>query len=87
MDLGPLAPIDDVEMYSALMGMLRISVTSETASAVLSVLSCPAFHADTVPVELAVTGERVAVLCLDCDRQLPAEWKTIRPELGRNLNP
>jgi hypothetical protein len=34
-------------------------------------------HADAVPVRLSVTGEKVAVLCPDCDAQLPAEWEAL----------
>lgn len=32
-------------------------------------------HAETTPVELAVTGERVATLCLGCGMQLGAEHR------------
>lgn len=53
-----------------------LGVTFETASANLSALSCPTGHANAVSVELAATGERVAALCPDCDRQLPAEWRS-----------
>jgi hypothetical protein len=50
-------------------------VTAEQAGAGLSALSCPTYHANAVPVE-DLDGERVATLCPDCDRQLPADWKT-----------
>ena len=32
-------------------------------------------HLTPVPVDSIVDGEIVAHLCLDCDAQLPAEWK------------
>lgn len=50
--------------------------TVESSAAGLSARSCPTWHANTVPVELAATGEKVATLCVDCDRQLPADWAT-----------
>lgn len=31
-------------------------------------------HFGAIPVESCVTGETVAILCTDCDEQLPAEW-------------
>lgn len=31
-------------------------------------------HEDAVPVTLLASGERVAQLCPDCDKQLPADW-------------
>jgi hypothetical protein len=34
--------------------------------------SCP--HDNATSVESVVTGELLAVLCPDCDKQLPAEW-------------
>jgi CelD/BcsL family acetyltransferase involved in cellulose biosynthesis len=37
-------------------------------------MSLPCPHTDAVPVTLATTGETVAALCPECDRQLPAEW-------------
>lgn len=42
--------------------------------ATASVMRCAARHASTVPVE-DLLGERVAVLCRDCDEQLPADWR------------
>ena len=50
-------------------------VTCEQASAGLSAIGCPTHHSNAVPVE-NLDGERVATLCPDCDRQLPADWKT-----------
>lgn len=49
-------------------------VTAATAMARLAVAfgGCP--HPNATPVELRDTGERVAVLCPDCDTQLPADW-------------
>lgn len=34
----------------------------------------PCAHAGAVPVDLLVTGERVAWLCPGCGTQLPAGW-------------
>lgn len=91
MDVGPLTSLGDVKAYSAYMrhwtetqaGSRAVvplfGVTFEQATAALSALSCPTYHANTVPVELVATGERVAVLCLDCDTQLPAEWEPVKP--------
>lgn len=31
-------------------------------------------HASAVPVDLLLTGERVAWICPECDTQLPAGW-------------
>lgn len=39
---------------------------------------CP--HLDTVPVDLAASGEIVATLCVDCDAQLPARPPPTRSE-------
>lgn len=50
-------------------------ITAEQASANLSALTCPTSHRNAVPVE-DLLGERVATLCPDCDRQLPADWRT-----------
>lgn len=49
-------------------------VTAATAMANLAVAfgGCP--HPNAVPVELLDDGQRVAVLCPDCDAQLPADW-------------
>jgi hypothetical protein len=58
-------------------------VTFEEAAANLSTLSCPTGHANTVPVDAVVTGERVATLCLDCDRQLPADWRSVADEVEK----
>jgi hypothetical protein len=32
-----------------------------------------------VPVDEYLTGQVVAWLCPDCDRQLPADWKQVSP--------
>lgn len=39
----------------------------------------PCRHKHVVPVTLSLTGELVAFICLDCDRQLPAEWSATWP--------
>lgn len=39
----------------------------------------PCRHAHIVPVTLTLTGELVANICLDCDRQLAAEWNPRYP--------
>jgi hypothetical protein len=47
----------------------------------------PCAHPDAVPVELLLTGERVAWLCPGCDTQLPADyWISLaeRDLLGRS---
>lgn len=61
-------------------------VTCEQASAGLSAIGCPTHHGNAVPVETA-DGERVATLCPDCGRQLPADWRTAadRESEARNL--
>lgn len=41
----------------------------------LGPLSPICLHHGAVPVE-DLDGERVAMLCPDCDEQLPAEWRT-----------
>lgn len=50
-------------------------ITMAEFAANLSAMTCPTGHANAVPVE-DLGGERVASLCPDCDRQLPAEWRT-----------
>ena len=59
------------------------SVTSEQAAAGLSAIGCPTHHSNAVPVE-NLDGERVATLCPDCDRQLPANWKTAEERAEAN---
>jgi len=53
-------------------------VTAEEAganmAAAASAVFGPCSHPRPVPVELRLTGEIVAALCPDCDRQLPASW-------------
>lgn len=46
----------------------------EVGFARLGAILGPCNHPDAVPVELLLTGEVVAWLCPDCDRQLPAGW-------------
>lgn len=87
MDLGPLAPLsaehldeftkrfqEAVARPGRPIVLPSRGVTCESADSRPTALSCLSGHTNTVPVELAATGEQVAVLCLDCDRQLPAEW-------------
>jgi hypothetical protein len=51
-------------------------ISSAMASANLTAaFNCPTGHRNAIPVE-DLTGQRVATLCPDCDRQLPAEWNT-----------
>ena len=72
MDIGPLPPPGSIEpntgaslsMRDMPLGMARLAVAFG---------GCP--HPNAVPVE-TWDGERVAVLCPDCDVQLPAEWET-----------
>lgn len=71
-DLGPLSPPGTIDLNT---GASLGGVTMAMAGARLAVAfgGCP--HANAVPVETAL-GDRVAVLCPDCDVQLPAEWET-----------
>lgn len=39
----------------------------------------PCQHKHVVPVRLTLTGELVANICLDCDRQLAAGWNPLYP--------
>ncbi|HEV7215208.1 MAG TPA: hypothetical protein VGP33_08775 [Chloroflexota bacterium] len=48
-------------------------ISTAQFAANLSTLTCPRAHTAAVPVD-DVTGEHVAWLCPDCDKQLPAEW-------------
>jgi hypothetical protein len=71
-ELGPLSPPGTIDLTTGAsisvadlpLGMARLAVAFG---------GCP--HANAVPVE-TVDGDRVAVLCPDCDVQLPAEWET-----------
>jgi hypothetical protein len=51
-------------------------VSMELAGVRLAATFGPCAHPEAVPVDLAVTGERVAWLCPNpkCDAQLPAGW-------------
>lgn len=70
-NVGPLSPPGAIDLNTGTglsvkdmpMGMARLAV---------ALGGCP--HSNAVPVETS-DGERVAVLCPDCDGQLPAEWK------------
>lgn len=59
MDLGPTIPR---------------GISSKQLAVNLSALTCPSAHAAAVPVD-DLTGELVAWLCPDCDKQLPADWR------------
>jgi hypothetical protein len=47
---------------------------AELGFARLGAVLGPCAHPGAVPVNLLVTGERVAWLCPGCGRQLPAGW-------------
>ncbi len=49
-------------------------ITDEMAAARIQAAFGPCAHPRPTPVNSG--GERVAVLCPDCDTQLPAEWET-----------
>lgn len=72
MDAGPLSPRGTIDLST---GASIRSINAEMTGALLKVAlgGCP--HPNAVPVETWY-GERVAVLCPDCDGQLPAEWET-----------
>lgn len=57
-----------------------VAVYSAGHAEAVAYLPGPCYHDHTVPVTLALTGERVATLCLGCDGQLPAEWPRPLPE-------
>jgi hypothetical protein len=59
-------------MTPALVGGVTAAMAMANLTAALG--GCP--HPNAVPVELLDDGQRVAVLCPDCDTQLPAEWRT-----------
>lgn len=42
----------------------------------------PCRHRVTTPVDESLTGAIVAHLCLDCDAQLPADWREVPPNPG-----
>lgn len=65
MDLGPTIPG---------------GISTAQFAANLSALSCPRAHTAAVPVD-DLTGEIVAWLYPDCDKQLPANWKPRPPAL------
>lgn len=67
MDLGPTVPA---------------GISVEQFAANLSALACPRAHAAAVPVD-ALTGEIVAWLCPDCDKQLPANWRPAPADVAR----
>ena len=48
----------------------------------LGPLSPMCLHSGAVPVE-DLGGERVATLCPDCNKQLPAEWQPEPPSYSR----
>jgi hypothetical protein len=47
---------------------------AELGFARLAAVLAPCAHAEAEPVDLLVTGETVAWVCLDCDATLPAGW-------------
>lgn len=47
---------------------------AETAGARLSAAFGPCRHEQAEPVDLLVTGERVAMICAGCLIRLPANW-------------
>lgn len=49
-------------------------VSVETAAANLSAAFGPCAHRNRADVTSAVTGALLAQLCVDCSRQLPADW-------------
>lgn len=83
MELGPVAPLDAAEL-AALEGRFKQAqfrppvilsgVTMAEFAANLSVALGRCSHDNAVPVD-TLLGERVAVLCPDCDTQLPATWR------------
>lgn len=62
-DTGEGLRLPGTSMRDMTLGMTRLA-------AVLG--PCP--HYGAVPVDLLLTGERIAWLCPDCDAQLPAAW-------------
>lgn len=71
MDLGPVSPA----------GAGGISIGQLAAN--LTALACPRAHAGAVPVDEHLTGDIVAWLCIDCDQQLPADWRPLPPSYSR----
>lgn len=51
----------------------------ENLAVLAGLMSCPTGHRRVVAVE-DLTGDLVAALCLDCDRQLPPQWIATKSE-------
>jgi hypothetical protein len=71
-EVGPLSPPGTIDLNTgASLSMKDMPMAMARLAVALG--GCP--HTDAVPVE-TYDGERVAVLCPDCDGQLPPEWET-----------
>jgi len=80
--LPPLEPAGTSYSILPSAGMTAEEAGANMAAAASAVFG-PCSHPRPIPVELRLTGEIVAALCPDCDRQLPAHWAlTNSPPLG-----
>lgn len=64
----------EVHVYRGAAPLRATGLTAEEAGERILAVLGPCSHPNRIAVDLALTGETVAALCPDCDRQLPASW-------------